>query len=116
MDQDYIHKLSKEEAAWLNKFNEEYVNTALDRDNLKNNLHNTVALKKDCDKRSNDRRACILTRQKAQGRLEHLDDIIEETMNPVEDINFRLDLERVDLTESDLDDIIDQQKKKPSST
>lgn len=58
---------------WLNKFNEEYVNDNLDRKNLKNNLHNTKKLKKDCDDRNNARNRCILTKARASGRTTTLD-------------------------------------------
>ena len=54
---------------WLNDFNEEYVSDKLDRENLKNNLHNTESLKKDCDDRNNARNRCILTQQNAAGRM-----------------------------------------------
>jgi hypothetical protein len=54
---------------YLNDFNEEYVNDKLDRKNLSNNKHNTPALKKDCDDRNNSRNRCILTQQKASGRM-----------------------------------------------
>ena len=63
---------------WANKFNEEFVNDKLDRENLKNNLHNTQALKKDCDDRNNSRNRCILTQQKAAGRMVDYEKIKEK--------------------------------------
>jgi hypothetical protein len=80
-DQDYIDKLSDEEKAWLNKFNDEYVNTNLDRKNPENNLHNSKLLIKDCDDRSNARRRCILSRNKASGQNIYLEDIKETDAN-----------------------------------
>jgi len=62
---DYADKLSEDEKAWLNKFNEEYVNDSLDRKKKKNNLHNTKKLIKDCDDRNNARRRDVLTWAKA---------------------------------------------------
>lgn len=84
---DYIHKLNDKEKAWLNKFNEEYVNDNVDRKNLKNNLHNTPALKKDCDDRNNARNRDILSRGKASGTMNYLEDLKREdrlTMSPEE--------------------------------
>jgi hypothetical protein len=91
--------LSDSELTWLNKFNEEYVVTTLDRENLENNLHNTEELKKDCDTRSNARRRCILTRQKAAGRLKNLDEVESEELNPIEDMNMAIDLQLMDLVD-----------------
>ena len=71
---DYIHKLSEKEKEWLNKFNEEYVNTTFDRENLKNNIHNTLELKQDCDHRNYKRREDLYVRQKARDNLSYLDD------------------------------------------
>jgi hypothetical protein len=67
IDYDYINKLSDKDKAWLNKFTEEFINARVDSKNLKKNLHNTEALKKDCYDRNNARNRCILTRTKAQG-------------------------------------------------
>lgn len=75
---DYINKLSKKEKEWLNKFNSEYVNADLDRDNLENNIHNTKSLKSKCDKRNNERRKCGYTRSKAARKLDHIDDFTKE--------------------------------------
>lgn len=93
LDQDYVHKLSDADAKWLNNFNKEYVNAALDTENLENNLHNTKALKKDCQDRNNARNRCIVTRQKATGRLKNLDDVDVEPLNPIEYMNLAIDLQ-----------------------
>lgn len=71
---DYLHKLSDEEKAWLNKFNEEYVNATLDRKNFENNIHNTKKLKQACDKRNDERKQCLFTREKAAGNIKYLED------------------------------------------
>lgn len=75
IDYDYVHKLSEEEKKWLNKFTEEYVNASLDSVNLKNNLHNTDELKKDCYRRNNARNRDILTRAKASGNCVNIDEL-----------------------------------------
>lgn len=64
---DYVDQLNDEEKAWLNKFNEEFVNDKLNRKQKKKNLHNTKKLIKDCDDRNNARNRDILTRIKAAG-------------------------------------------------
>lgn len=94
-DQDYTHKLSEKDKAWLNKFNSEWANAALDVNNLKKNLHNTQELKKDCQDRNNARNRCILTRAKATGII----DYIEEKKNIIEE---QEDYEDAILTAMDL--------------
>jgi len=71
---DYLNKLTKEEAEWLNKFNEEYVNASLDREELNNNIHNTKELKQDCDRRNHSRRKCAYTVSKSKSRLNYIED------------------------------------------
>lgn len=92
---DYIHKLNDEEKQWLNKFNEEYVNCSFDRKNLKKNLAaKNKKLKKDCDDRNNARNRCILTRQKATGFIEYLEEHSETLgSNPEQYLNTKMDLE-----------------------
>lgn len=81
IDYDYTSKLSDKDKAWLNKFTEEYVNANLDYKNLKNNLHNTQELKKDCTDRNNARNRCILTRAKASGNYIDIEDYKKESKN-----------------------------------
>ena len=71
---DYLNKLSEKEKEWLNKFNEEYVNASLDRKDFNNNIHNTLELKQSCDKRNNERKECLYTREKASDNLKYIDD------------------------------------------
>lgn len=78
LDQDYIHKLSPKEMAWLNKFNREYVSGSIDRENLRRNLHKTKKYVKDADDRNNSRNRDILTREKARNNLVEYDTLIEE--------------------------------------
>lgn len=74
IDVDYLNKLSEKEKEWLNKFNEEYVNASLDRQNFDNNIHNTLELKQSCDRRNNERKECLYTREKAKDNLKYLSD------------------------------------------
>ena len=71
---EYFDKLPLEAKRWMNKFVEEYVNDKLDRDNLKNNLHNTKKLKQSCDARNNSRNKDILSREKASGLINYIED------------------------------------------
>lgn len=97
IDYDYVNKLNEEEKAWLNKFTEEYTIARLDSKKLKNNLHNTDALKKDCYDRNNARNRCIMTRVQAQGLLADIaelrdnpvkeDDEVEELLDQSEELN-----------------------------
>lgn len=93
IDYDYIHKLSPKEKKWLNKFTEEFVNDSFDRNNLEKNLYaNTPTKKKECDDRNNARNRCILTQQRAQGKLEYVENnkkILGE--NPEETMNREID-------------------------
>jgi len=89
IDYDYIDQLSEKDKAWLNQFTEEYVVDKLDRKNLKKNLHNTKALKKDCDDRNNARNRDLLTTVKASGKLKDSETIKEKdvtVMSPEEEI------------------------------
>ena len=67
LDIDYFDQLNDEEKAWMNQFLEEYVGADLDFKNLKNNLHNTKKLKKDCTDRNNSRNRDMLGFAKANG-------------------------------------------------
>jgi hypothetical protein len=53
VDQDYSHKLSAEEKAWLSRFNQEYYDNS--RLSEVDSLHNTPELKKSCYNATNAR-------------------------------------------------------------
>lgn len=78
MDEKYIRDLmqNEEAAEWLNKFNTEFVNASFNTH--KNHLHRTKAAKRDCYSRNNARNRCIYTREKAQGKLDSVEDIKEQ--------------------------------------
>lgn len=75
MDDKYIADLRKDPAAsaWLNQFNEEYVNASFAKG--KKHLHKTDEYRKDSYRSNNARNRCIFTREKAQGALFYLDDL-----------------------------------------
>lgn len=85
IDYDYVGRLNDDEKQWLNKFTEEYTNAKLDSKNLKKNLHNTDALKKDCYDRNNARNRCILTRANAQGLAYSIGDLNKRDKTDEED-------------------------------
>jgi hypothetical protein len=74
---DYKNRLSEEELRWLNKFNKEYVNASLDTSDLKNNLHHTKKLKKDCHDRNNQRNICLYGEEKKNNNLRYIPDLKE---------------------------------------
>lgn len=53
VDQDYTKQLSKEEAEWLNRFNQEYYRNTFE--SSEKDLHNTPELKKQCYNNENAR-------------------------------------------------------------
>lgn len=74
---DYKHKLSPDEKRWLNKFNDEYINANLDTKKLKNNLHRTKKLKKDCQDRNNARNVDVYGEEKKNNNLRYVEDLKE---------------------------------------
>lgn len=62
---DYLNKLNDKEKAWLNSFNEEYVNANFTHDGKK--IQRRKSHKKDSYDRNNARNRDILTKAKASG-------------------------------------------------
>lgn len=62
---DYANKLSKEELAYIDTFNKEFVNADLSNPVL----HTTPELIKDCQHRNNTRNNCLFARKKAASGL-----------------------------------------------
>lgn len=79
MDQDYLHKLSKKDLAWLNKFNKEEVSASFDSKNPRKNFNKSKASRKRCYDRNNARNRDILTRAKASNQLIDYETLLEET-------------------------------------
>lgn len=102
IDYDYLHKLNEEELEYLNQFTDESVNSNLNRKNLNKNLHNTKALKKDCDRMNNARNRCVYTRAKASGNytsideMDHLKNDYCITDNPEDDLINKIDNDSVE--------------------
>ena len=101
VDYDYLNKLSPKELKFLDKFSREYIVASLDQDNPNKNMHNTKALSKDCYDMNNSRNRDILTRQKAMGRIQYLDDIIEKTQNPEDFLITQMDMKDAGYIDSD---------------
>ena len=99
MEIDYLDKLTEDEKKWLHKFEEEFNGASLDFKNLKNNLHNTPELKKDCTDRKNSRNRCMYGIAKASGLVS--DDTRYENDNKPLDLT---------LTEEALIEYIDKKK------
>ena len=74
VDQDYIDKLSPKEKEWLNKFMGEYVGASFSKNN-EDNIQKSAAHKKESYDRNNARNRCVLTRAKATGVVDYLDDL-----------------------------------------
>lgn len=72
---DYVHKLSEEEATWLNDFMNEWNNAAVGKQSEaeNNRFHKTAKEVKDCTDRNNHRNQDVYGRAKAQNRVHELD-------------------------------------------
>lgn len=73
IDFDYVDKLTDKEKEFLNTFSEEFNNANFSHG--KKILHKSRALKKDCYGMNNRRNRDILTRAKAMGNIEYIEDI-----------------------------------------
>jgi hypothetical protein len=78
-DCDYLHKLSEEEKAWLNAFNEEEINANFNHSGPK--LNKASKDKRRCYNSNNARNRDILTRAKASGRSVSFGDLKEEEVS-----------------------------------
>ena len=67
-DYDYLDKLDPKEAAWLSKFNEEYIGANLNHKGKK--LHTKKAQRRDCFGRNNARNRDIYAIKRATGMLD----------------------------------------------
>jgi len=74
---DYLDKLNDSEKEWLNKFNGEYVGASFNKDNRKN-IQKSKAHRKDSYDRNNARNRCVLTRAKATGIVDYIEEIKPE--------------------------------------
>ena len=82
LENDYLDKLSEKEKDWLNRFNEEYVNTNFSHEGkrvhpkkiriktLKSGEKKKIDVyKNEAEQRNNSRNRCVLTREKARGEF-----------------------------------------------
>ena len=98
IDTKYLNdlKANPEAMDYLNKFNEEYVNASFNKH--RKHIHKSKKLKRDSYNRNNARNRCIYTREKAQGKLDF-----------IEDLKAGLENEAIEY-ENDLIDAIDDRK------
>lgn len=78
----YADQLTKEEKAWLNQFSQEYI--CANFNHGKKPLHDTKELKKSCYDRNNARNRCQLTRKKASGELQSIEELRHQESKLVE--------------------------------
>ena len=74
-DIDYIDQLNDTEKAWLNAFNEEYINAKFDHGGKK--IHKTKKQRKICYDKNNARNRDIYTLKKASGMMESINKPVE---------------------------------------
>lgn len=75
-DYDYLDKLNPKEAAWLSKFNEEYIGANLNHKGKK--LHTKKAQRRDCFGRNNSRNRDIYSIKRATGMLDMEEKMVQE--------------------------------------
>jgi len=73
IDQDYIHKLSFSERAWLSKFNNEYYGNHIKKGDL-TAFHNSNEHRKECRRRTYLMENDLLNVAHIKGQLEYLDE------------------------------------------
>jgi hypothetical protein len=94
LDQDYLHKLSPAELAWLDKFNAETINTDFDSKKLKKNLYATTKeRKKELYDSNNARNRCVLTKQEAMYKIKVYDENLKTQDNSIQNLEILMDLQ-----------------------
>lgn len=96
IDFDYLKKLTDDEKEWLNNFMEEYANASFNHKGKK--IHKEKKHKKDSYDRNNARNRDILTRLKASGQIEYLEEL-SRFIYKAEDNNLE-DFESTNLLEN----------------
>lgn len=111
MDDQYWNELKQDPDAmqWLNDFNEEYVNASFRKN--KKHIHKTKSMKRDSYNRNNARNRCIYTREKAQGKLNYVEDLKIEMNDEYIEYEDRL-IEEIDNSKKLLNDKFDSLKKR----
>jgi hypothetical protein len=72
---DYVDKLNEEEKAWLNAFSNEEICANFNHKGPKLNDQSDPTVRSRIYNRNNERNRCIMTREKAQGCLNYIEDI-----------------------------------------
>jgi len=95
-DYDYLDKLSPSELEFLNKFTGEWAGASFNSDNTKN-IQKTKEHRKDSYDRNNARNRCVLTRAKATGIIDYLDDldIANRLTEPEDKMNNMIDAKKI---------------------
>jgi len=73
--ESYKDQLNDEEKEWLNSFSQEEICANFNHKGPKLNDSNDPAVRSRIYNRNNERNRCILTREKAQGALNYLEDV-----------------------------------------
>jgi hypothetical protein len=96
IDYDYLNKLNEKEKLWLAKFTSEEIHASVNKDGKKNKFNKSRKSIKKIYNRNNSRNRCILTREKAKGMEQYLEDHKETLMgnNPESFLIAKMDLER----------------------
>jgi hypothetical protein len=104
LDMDYIDQLSESDKKWLNQMMGEYVGASFNKDNRKN-IQKSKEHKKDSYDRNNSRNRCILTRAKATGIVDYIEEIKPERFatDVEDDLIYKIDTENFlnELTDSE---------------
>lgn len=96
LDFDYLHKLSQEEKLWLAQFAKEEIHAAVSKNPRKNKFNRTRAEVKAIYGKNNANQRCTLTREKAKGMTEYLEDHKDTLLsnNPEAWVAVKMDLEK----------------------
>ena len=92
IETDYLHLLTEKEKAWLNSFNEEYVNANFNHKGKK--IHKKREHRLESYGRNNSRNRDILTRAKAMNRAYDYNSIPEDQF--VDNLSEEIIIEKID--------------------
>lgn len=85
-DFDYLDKLSEEEKAWLNKFNNEYLNASFEHNET--DIQSYEKYGKDSNDRNNSRNRCVYGQLKnnKSKKLVNYDNLSSDTKDKIEEM------------------------------
>jgi hypothetical protein len=93
----YAKTLSIEDREWLNRFSEEYINASFNKDPRKR-LHKRKSQLREIYNRNNARNRDIFTKEKAQGTMNYMEDILRLKID-----EKKLKIDRNEIDEDDED-------------